>query len=140
MQEIESLFAEKSLRLTDPRRKLYAALKESNSPLTIAQLIKKCPGIDRTSVYRTLDLFESLGIASSTHIAWKKVYELSSPYKPHHHHFHCEVCGSFEDIESELFEGLIEEMAQKNGFRATSHMFEVKGICRNCHTDSAHVV
>jgi len=132
MHELETILRSNTLRLTEPRKQVYDVLKASEAPQSMAHILKRCTKAERTSVYRCLDLFINLGIVELTHIGWKKVYELSSPYKPHHHHFYCTRCESYTDIESDALERMIDEIAQQTGSLIASHTFEAKGLCRQC--------
>ncbi|RYG94537.1 transcriptional repressor, partial [archaeon] len=96
--ELETVFAKEGYRLTSPRRAVFDVLHSSESPLAIAVIIKACPDVDRVSIYRTLELFTRLGITEIIPFGWKQRYELTSPFKPHHHHLYCTNCGILIDI------------------------------------------
>lgn len=100
--------------------------------MALAQLHAICQGIDRASVYRTLELFATLGIIEIIHIGWKKRYELAAPFKPHHHHLQCTRCGQLVDIKTPQLERLIHHIATQHGYQVTGHHFELSGICKTC--------
>ena len=62
----KNLFREKKLRLSHPRLLIYQELSNALNPLSPLEiyqsLLKKRKRIGLTSIYRSLDLFESLGI------------------------------------------------------------------------------
>jgi Fur family ferric uptake transcriptional regulator len=62
----KNLFREKKLKLSHPRLLIYQELSNTVNPLSPQELyqslLKKKKRIGLTSIYRSLDLFESLGI------------------------------------------------------------------------------
>lgn len=130
--DLARIFSQAKLRLTTPRKAIFNALKESNTPLSTAQIIKLCPGIDKVSVYRTIKLFTSLAIVTIVVHGWKQSYELSSPFQPHHHHIVCEKCGDVIKLQSPTIEALIQKLAKQHNFTPTSHHFEIRGVCAKC--------
>lgn len=88
---------------------------------------------DRTSLYRTIDLFIKLGIAERINIGWKYKIELSDKFSHHHHHLTCINCHKIIDIpEESYFEDYINNLAKKNNFAITRHQIEIEGLCQNC--------
>lgn len=135
--DFETIFANKQLRLTTPRRRVFAAMRRAGEPMTASSIAKQCPTMDRTSIYRTLELFTQLGIAHSVPIGWKQRYELASPFRSHHHHLTCLSCGKLVDIHSPQLERAMTKIAHGNGFAATEHTFEIRGLCETCQTTRA---
>lgn len=118
--------------LTRPRKLLFAAL-DGQEPQTMQQLVAACPGIDRASAYRTVALFERLGIIQRLQIGWKYKLELSGSFSRHHHHMTCQRCGriiSFD--ESPELEKELRWVAASNRFKIKNHQLEIQGICEAC--------
>lgn len=119
--------------LTNTRRQVFAALADSDA-LNMNQLVRKLERkMNRASVYRTVDLFEKLGIINRLQIGWKYKLELSESFAGHHHHATCLRCGrviAFE--ESRELENDIHNLAEQLGFRLSSHNLELRGICVAC--------
>lgn len=130
--ELETVFAREGLRLTAPRKQVFEALYEAEQPLMIKDIIRTCSSIDRVSIYRTLELFVQLNIAEVVPMGWKQRYELTSPFKPHHHHLYCTACGKLIDIHSQKLELLVAAIARQYDFTAAEHKFEVSGTCASC--------
>ncbi len=131
-KELEVIFARERLRLTTPRRIVFLAMHESNTPVSAASIAQRCKDIDRVSVYRTIDLFVRLGIAEAVPLGWKRRYELTGPFKSHHHHLSCRKCGTLIDVHSQKFEHIVAAVAKEHGFHAEDHTFEIRGLCANC--------
>ncbi len=130
--ELEVLFAQEGLRLTSARKEIFRLLYRSETPVSIAAIAKDLSGIDRVSVYRTIELFQNLGIVNPVPLGWKQRYELTSPFKAHHHHLSCIKCGKLVDVHSKKFEQLVASVAREHNFTAQDHTFEIKGFCSDC--------
>ncbi|HEX6462023.1 MAG TPA: Fur family transcriptional regulator [Candidatus Saccharimonadales bacterium] len=128
---IETLQAH-GVRSTMARRATFATLQNALEPLTLQQIAIKTKSADRASVYRTLELFEALGIVSIVFIGLKKRFELAAPFKSHHHHIYCERCKKVVSIDSPSLEKLIKSISEQKGFHLHQHTLELSGICENC--------
>ncbi len=115
-------------------RKIVFKLLLDQAPQTVAELSRRSLGqIDRASLYRTLSLFEEVGIIRRVHIGWKYKFELSEHFSPHHHHVYCLACGAIVDVkEPPQLKKYIEAIACTTGFEVTSHSFELEGLCATC--------
>lgn len=120
--------------ITKPRTAVFECLQNSASLLSINELIEKVSGvIDRSSVYRTIELFEELGIIKRIHIGWKHKLELSDKYSYHHHHITCTNCRQVIAIKSDAkIERLIHLIALTNNVKPQTHQLEIEGLCQDC--------
>lgn len=120
--------------LTSERREVFKTLDAASSPLTMGALASALNGIvDRSTVYRTIELFESLNICRRVYTGWKYRVELSDRFSSHHHHITCTNCGrivSFEETPS--LEAEIAAVSQRYGFTVSDHTFELRGLCSSC--------
>lgn len=131
-QELTTVLSAHKLRVTKARQTVFRALSSANKPLYIHDIIALCPNIDRVSVYRIIDLFHRLHIMDIIYVGWKKQYELTTPFKAHHHHLYCKNCGKTVEINSSKLESFIDELSREYSFYGTSHKFEVSGLCSLC--------
>jgi Fe2+ or Zn2+ uptake regulation protein len=130
--EIETLFASNRLRITTSRKAILSVFKNAAVPLSPVEIVTANPDIDKVSIYRTIEIFERIGLISSVAHGWKQRYELAAPFRPHHHHLLCTHCGAIEEIQSDTLETMINFIAEEHAFEVTGHTFEVSGLCRNC--------
>ncbi len=132
---LKSLLKQQEFSVTKQRLLIFNALV-GQEPLTMGQLIKKIAGrIDRASVYRTIALFEHVGVTQRLNIGWKYKIELTDKFSDHHHHLSCLKCGKVIDIGDEKhIDNFINEVAAKFGFDPRKHQFEVDGYCEKCRT------
>lgn len=131
-RELEAIFRHENLRLTTPRREIFTTLRNSKTPLSASMIARDCHAIDRVSIYRTIQLFLRLGIVESVPLGWKQRYELTGPFKSHHHHLTCVQCAKLIDVQSPQFERVVAEIANSHEFTAYDHTFEIRGYCKNC--------
>ncbi len=121
--------------VTKTRQMVFRGLL-SEEPVTLHELVNRCAEINRSSVYRTLPLFERLGIVNRIQQGWKYTLELSEAYNTHHHHLTCIRCGAtIPIIESEEIEHAIHTLASDSGYSIASHLLEIRGICPKCATN-----
>lgn len=123
---------------TKTRQHVFNALADSDA-LSMNQLIRKLQHkMDRASIYRTVELFEKLGIINRLQIGWKYKLELSEAFAGHHHHATCLQCErviAFE--ESPELEADIHKLAEELNLKLTSHSLELRGICANCQKSNS---
>jgi len=106
----------------------------SRGPQSVGALARECqPEVDRATVYRTIELFEKLGIVNRIWHGFKHQIELSEIFTPHHHHAVCQNCGSTVDVTSPELESTLAHLAKEQHFLAISHSVELIGYCQNCH-------
>jgi Fur family ferric uptake transcriptional regulator len=100
---------------------LYMLVKETYPELNV--------GI--ATVYRTLNLLEDSDMVTSLSFGSSgKKFELGN--KPHHDHMICKMCDEIIEFEDDEIENRQEEIASKYGFKLTSHMMQLYGVCKKC--------
>ena len=129
---LSEIFEQHGFRLTKPRQQIVDILKNSEIPLTVGDIAKNYKNINRTSIYRTLIIFDRLKIINTIYIGWKNYYELAEPFIPHHHHLYCINCQNAEPIQPKELEKLVDYIGKKYNFIVTKHHFELEGICEKC--------
>ena len=122
------------LSKTPERVYLFELLDTQKQPISMRNLISIAePKLNRSTVYRTVDLFERNSIATRVYSGWKYKIELSDTFSSHHHHITCNKCGSTTSFhESEQLEQILEGVARANNFRLQNHTLELNGICAEC--------
>ena len=133
MERLEEFFRVRELRLTEPRRDIFRILETRDQPLTLSEIIKTSQFAERTSVYRTLQLFTKIGVVDLIQVGFKQRYELAEPFRAHHHHLVCIKCGELVDLErTPRLEKLISKLADAHNYELTAHHIELQGICKSC--------
>ena len=125
-------------RYTDNRRQLVTVLAQGQAPLTIPEILERCPELAQSSAYRNLSVLERAGVVQRivTSDEWAR-YELAEAFTEHHHHLICAACGRVEDFTvSAALEGAIDtalaEVARTAGFSLDHHRLDLVGRCGRC--------
>lgn len=131
----KNLFNEKKLRLSHPRLLIYQELSTAVTPLSPQELyhslLKKQRRIGLTSVYRSLDLFESLGIVFKIMNGSNVKYKLCQ-LGDHHHHIICKTCGHVVELNFCDISIWSERVMESTGYQVTDHQLNFYGFCKDC--------
>ena len=130
---LRALLKKNGSSLTKPRKAVFDLLL-NQKPQSMQVLTGRAKDkVDRATVYRTMQLFEKLGIVHRLNIGWKYKYELSDVFQGHHHHFHCTNCGTTFSLEpNSMLETMIDTVAAKSEFAPRGHQLEIYGLCADC--------
>ena len=121
-------------RMTTARRALVTALVAADGHVTaddLAETVQRDhPDVHRSTIYRTLDALEQLGIVDHVHLGHgRAVYHLTDDP---HQHLVCEACGEVTEAPDELFVPLALRLRAEYGFTIRPNHFAVLGRCRGC--------
>lgn len=136
-EQFKAVLKQHRQSLTRSRQIIFQALQDKE-PQTMTEIVAACQSrVDRASVYRTISLFEHLGIVQRLQIGWKYKLELSDTFHRHHHHLTCRQCGTtFALSEDFQLERLLEAVAAAQGFMMQDHQLEMQGVCRACQVST----
>jgi Fur family ferric uptake transcriptional regulator len=124
------------LRWTPQRRALVNVLAQTDGHITGSELVERCrqadPSTIPSTVYRTLDVLEALGVIRHNHgVDGREEFHVL-PASEHGHLF-CKRCGSSWDIGEAEASGLLDALQRERGFHAELSHLTVVGECRDCH-------
>ena len=129
------LVKDKKLRLSHPRLLIYRELSESRSPLSPQELyqclLRKQRKIGLTSIYRSLDLFESLGIVFKI-INGSSVKYRVCEIEEHHHHIICKACGNVVELDFCDISDWSKKVTESTGYQVVDHELNFYGFCQAC--------
>lgn len=139
MNRIKEILKEKGYKLTPQRRAtLEVIMNNKGKHMSTEEIyfnVKKiCPEIGLATVYRTMLLFEELGILYKHNFDdGKNRYELSTMNDDHHHHhLVCLSCGQVIEVEEDLLDSLEEKIEEKHRFKIVNHNVKFFGYCSKC--------
>ena len=141
LQELENLkekLRERGCKLTPQRRSVLDTIIENNgrhlSAEEIYDIVKiKCPEIGLATVYRTMQIFEEVGLVYKHNFDdGRSRYELHNDEDHQHHHLVCKKCSSVIEVEEDLLEKLEEQVEKKYNFSITNHNVKFFGYCEKC--------
>jgi len=125
------------LRLTAQRQRVLEAVGalEHATPETIGARLREEAGPggaapDTSTVYRTLEVLERLGLVWHTHLGkGAPVYHAAE-----HPHLHvvCSSCGEISSADPDLLAGAAERLAAELGFTVDVGHVALTGTCRAC--------
>lgn len=121
-------------RLTPQRQLVLEAVSELGhaTPEEIATAVRRtATGVNISTVYRTLELLEDLGLVRHTHLGHgAPTYSVSTD--DDHVHLVCRDCGSVQEAPPEVVAPVVEQLAATQGFTVDVGHFAVFGRCRAC--------
>ena len=119
--------------VTKARHLVFSALEDKEA-ISMSELVMACGDeLDRATVYRTITLFEELGIVRRIQIGWKYKLELTDTFSNHHHHLTCTKCGSVTSLSEDIdLEERLNELTVLYKFKPSDHQLEIRGLCHAC--------
>jgi Fur family ferric uptake transcriptional regulator len=120
---------ERGLRMTPQRKQVLDAVRALEHA-TPEQISVAVPDVDVTTVYRTVELLEELGLLRHTHLGHGPAsFRLA---EDEHVHVVCHLCGKVIDVPPNLIDALVERLRTERGFRVDRSHFTVFGTCEDC--------
>lgn len=97
-----------------------------------ARVQSSAPAVNITTIYRTLDLLERLGLVRHTHLG----HGAPTYSEQQHQHVHlvCHTCGTVTEIPTEVLDGVAARLAQEEGFTLDPAHVALSGECGTCRT------
>jgi Fur family ferric uptake transcriptional regulator len=119
-----------------PQRQLVleavTALEHGTPEEICAEVQRTARGVNISTIYRTLELLEELGLVKHAHLKHgPPTYHLAA--EAEHVHLMCRRCGRVRDVRPEVADGLVEAVDREYGFATDVHHLTVYGLCRDCH-------
>ena len=133
--DVKDQLRARGLRWTPQRRTLIEVLSLTDGHVTGAELVERCreldPGTIPSTVYRTLDVLEDLGLLSHSHGAdgREEFHVLPAAL---HGHLHCIACGTTWEIEAEEASALVSSIARRRDFAVDVTHLSIAGRCADC--------
>ena len=91
------------------------------------------PDVDLTTVYRTLETLEQIGVLAHTHLGHgAPSYRLASD---DHLHVVCHACGRVVEAPPGVADELIDRLAAERGFTVDRSHLTVFGSCADCRSE-----
>jgi Fur family ferric uptake transcriptional regulator len=124
------------LKSTRQRDRVLKVFSSSNKHLSAEELYllvrKSDPKIGYATVYRTLKLLATAGLAVERRFEDGIARYEYADSRSHHDHLICTNCGAIVEFENEQIEQLQVAVAKKNGFLVQDHRLELYGLCSEC--------
>lgn len=131
---IENILAENDIAATPVRVLVFKTLRESVTPLSMADLETILDSVDKSSISRTLSLFRDHHLVHAfSDGSGSMKYEVCHSHgvgedKDTHVHFRCEGCGTTICLP----EVRIPEVVLPEGYLPMESNYIIKGYCPDC--------
>lgn len=97
----------------------------------LTEVRKTASSVNISTVYRTLELLEELGLVSHAHLGHgAPTYHLADRH--HHMHLVCRDCGSVIEADVTVAAPLVDRLQERFGFDTDMKHFAIFGRCRDC--------
>lgn len=125
----------RGLRWTPQRRVLLEVLAEVDGHVTGAELVERTRRIDPTTtpstIYRTLDVLEGLGLVSHSHgLAGRQEFHANP--RGDHGHLMCPSCGRSWELAADEVTPLVAGLRAGRGFDVAVDHLTIEGRCADC--------
>ena len=123
-------------RVTRPRRVVWEALRSAGRHLTVEELSARVADIggdaDQASIYRTLALFEQLGLARQSRLGDSDAASWEVAHPDEHFHLVCAYCGDIDHHAGTLVTQIRDHLEDDHGFEVRDIDLVVTGTCARC--------
>lgn len=128
----------RGLRMTPQRQLVLDAVRDLGhaTPEQVCSRVQDtAPAVNITTVYRTLDLLEELGVVRHAHLGHG-----APTYSEHQHrhvHLVCHHCGRVDEAPTELLSDVAERTLADLGFQLDATHVALSGSCVDCTRDDS---
>lgn len=124
----------RGLRMTPQRQLVLDAVRQlgHGSPEQVHAVVQQtADSVNITTIYRSLELLEELGLVTHTHLSHGP-----PTYHPAggraHIHLVCRGCGTVEDEDPAVLRPVTESLAGRRGFQIDVSHVSLFGLCASC--------
>ncbi len=126
---------QRGLRWTPQRRQVIEVLARARGHLTGAEIVDRCRRLDPetvpSTVYRTLDVLEELGLVRHGHGAdGQEEYHVQPTTE--HGHLHCASCGRQWELDERDVAPLVADIERQRRFMIDLSHLTLVGLCPGC--------
>ena len=122
-------------RLTPQRLMIASAIENTDDHISAeeiySQVVDKYPNVNISTIYRTLELLEQLGLVTETDLGGGRV-RYHPADKGHHHHLICQECGAVIDLDETVLSPLKDALLREYEFIADLRHLGIFGCCAKC--------
>jgi Fur family transcriptional regulator, ferric uptake regulator len=132
--EVMDLLRSRGLRMTPQRRAIVFEVMRTQGHIAPADVARKVqgemPGVNASTVYRTLALLEEIGVLSHAHLESGAEYHRTE--EAGHVHLTCSSCGAEDDLSIDEAQALQKLVERHRGFEPDLTHFAISGLCATC--------
>jgi len=132
--EVMDLLRSWGLRMTPQRRAIVSEVMRTQGHISPAQVARKVqgdmPGVNASTVYRTLTLLEEVGVLQHSHLETGAEYHKTD--EAQHVHLTCHRCGRDDALDVDEAAAFGSLIRHHHGFEADLTHFAITGLCADC--------
>ncbi|MDP9298258.1 MAG: transcriptional repressor [Actinomycetota bacterium] len=137
--DVMDMLRTRGLRMTPQRRAIVSEVMRTSghiSPTAVARKVQgEMPGVNASTVYRTLTLLEEVGVLSHSHLETGAEYHRAE--EAEHVHLTCSRCGRDDALSLREAKRLQQLIRAHRGFEADLTHFAITGLCVDCAAAAA---
>jgi Fur family ferric uptake transcriptional regulator len=131
---LHSTLRAQGYRLTQQRQlvlQAVTALRHGTPDEICGEVQRSAGGVNISTVYRSLELLEALGLVTHTHLGHgAPTYHAATDED--HLHLVCRDCGAITETDTSVVDDLVRELAERHGFETDVAHFAIYGRCQEC--------
>ena len=135
-EDLINKLSEQGYRLTPQRMLVLSAIENSEDHISAeeiyTQVVAKYPHVNISTIYRTLELLNRLGLVTETDLGGGRV-RYHPAGKGHHHHLVCQECGKIIDLDESVLSSLKDVLLREYKFSADLRHLAIFGRCADCN-------
>ena len=133
-EEVLDRLRARGLRMTPQRRAIVSEVMRTQGHISPAQIARKVqgemPGVNASTVYRTLTLLEEIGVLQHSHLESGAEYHKAE--EAQHVHLTCGRCGRDDALSMARPGSSAGLIRAHHGFEADLTHFAITGLCEDC--------
>jgi Fur family ferric uptake transcriptional regulator len=136
--DLAARLRQQGLRLTPQRELILRAVEElrhATPDEVLAHVRGQVSSVNASTVYRTLEVLEELGLVRHTHLS-DRAPTYHSTATPEHVHLVCRACGAVLEATVDQMEPLRRALEEHHGFTADLGHLTVFGACAGCGSEA----
>jgi Fur family ferric uptake transcriptional regulator len=127
----------RGLRMTPQRRAIVAEVMRTQGHISPTALVHRVqgemPGVNASTIYRTLSLLEEVGVLAHAHLEGGAEYHRAE--EPAHVHLACSNCGAEDDLSIGETREIADLIVEQHDFEPDLTHFAISGLCGECRAD-----
>jgi Fur family ferric uptake transcriptional regulator len=135
--DVIEILRERGLRMTPQRRAIVAEIMRTQGHISPTALVRRVqgemPGVNASTIYRTLSLLEEVGVLAHAHLEGGAEYHRAE--EPAHVHLACSNCGAEDDLSIGETRELASLIVARHDFEPDLTHFAISGLCGECRGD-----
>lgn len=132
--EIEQRLRAEGFKVTPQRIAIYNALfefeKHPTAEMIYRSLHEKYPTISLATVYKTMEIFEKIGVIRILDVGGDSCrYDYDTYLHPH---IRCSICGRVDDAEGVDMQAVFDQVHESSNYEVLNTQMIFEGICPEC--------